>query len=131
MTRDILIWWLAAQAFGLAGLPLTRFLFRALPDRGYAFGKSLGLLLSGYLAWLLAMLGLAPFGRGLLVICALAVAAIGVLLTREPRTRNRRTKEPRTQNPEPSTPNAEHRTPNAVPHPHRAAWVDEAPADRL
>ena len=63
VTRDVLVWWLTAQAFGLAGLPLTRFLFRALPDRGYAFGKALGLLLSGYLAWLLAMLGLAPFGR--------------------------------------------------------------------
>ncbi len=88
MTRDIFIWWLTAQAFGLAGLPLTCFLFRALPDRGYAFGKSLGLLLSGYLAWLLAMLGLAPFGRSLLVICALAVGAIGLFVTREPRTKN-------------------------------------------
>ena len=35
VTRDIFIWWLTAQAFGLAGLPLTRFLFRALPDRGF------------------------------------------------------------------------------------------------
>src|SRR3954470_16445658 len=88
MTRDMFIWWLTVQAFGLAGLPLTRFLFRALPDRGYAFGKTLGLLLSGYLAWLLAMLGLAPFGRGLLVSCALAVGAIGLFITREPRTKN-------------------------------------------
>jgi PST family polysaccharide transporter len=61
VTRDIFVWWLTAQAFGLAGLPLTQFLFRALPDRGYAFAKALGLLLSGYLAWLLAMLGLAPW----------------------------------------------------------------------
>src|SRR5919112_147578 len=95
MTRELIVWWLTAQAFGLAGLPLTRFLFRALPDRGYAFGKSLGLLLSGYLAWLLAMLGLAPFGRGLLVICALAVLAIGLFVTRESRTKNQ---EPRTSN---------------------------------
>src|SRR6266566_2713620 len=86
--RDILIWWLTAQGIGLAGWPLTRFFFRALPDRGYAFSKALGLLLSSYLAWLLAMLGLAPFGRGLLVICALAVGAIGLLITREPSTRN-------------------------------------------
>jgi len=85
VTRDIFIWWLTAQAFGLAGLPLTRFVFRALPDRGYAFGKSLGLLLSGYLAWLLAMLGLAPFGRGLLVICALAVGAIGLFIAKDHR----------------------------------------------
>ncbi len=98
MTRDIFIWWLTAQAFGLAGLPLTRFLFRALPDRGYAFGKSLGLLLSGYLAWLLAMLGLAPFGRGLLVICALAVGAIGLFITNDqrPTTNDQRVSTPRT-----------------------------------
>lgn len=95
MTRDLIVWWLTAQVFGLAGLPLTRFLFRALPDRGYAFGKTLGLLLTGYLAWLLAMLGLAPFGRGLLVVCGLAVGAIGLFITREPRTRNQ---EPRTEN---------------------------------
>nr|MDQ2998185.1 DUF2298 domain-containing protein [Chloroflexota bacterium] len=96
--RDIFIWWLTAQAFGLVGLPLTRFLFRALPDRGYAFGKSLGLLLSGYLAWLLAMLGLAPFGRGLLVICALAVGAIGLFITKDqrPTTNDQRTSTPRT-----------------------------------
>src|SRR5204862_3868732 len=89
VTRDIFIWWLTAQAFGLAGLPLTRFLFRALPDRGYAFGKSLGLLLTGYLAWLLAMLGLAPFGRGLLLCCALAVGVSGLLITREQRIKNK------------------------------------------
>ena len=85
MIAEILIWWLTAQAFGLVGLPLTRFLFRALPDRGYAFGKTLGLLLTGYLAWLLAMLGLAPFGRPLVVVCALIVAGGGLLLTRDQR----------------------------------------------
>jgi YYY domain-containing protein len=89
MTRDILIWWLTAQAFGLAGLPLASFLFRALPDRGYAFGKALGLLLAGYLAWLLAMLGLAPFGRGLLVICMLALPVIGLLITRDQRPKTK------------------------------------------
>jgi YYY domain-containing protein len=85
VTRDIFVWWLTAQAFGLAGLPLAQFLFRALPDRGYAFGKTLGLLLSGYLAWLLAMLGLAPFGRGLLVICMLAIGAIGLFVIKDQR----------------------------------------------
>jgi YYY domain-containing protein len=79
------MWWLTAQAFGLIGLPLTYWLFRALPDRGYAFSKSLGLLLTGYLAWLLAMLGLAPFGRVLVVVCALAVCVVGLLLSRAQR----------------------------------------------
>jgi YYY domain-containing protein len=87
MTGQIAIWWLVAQGFGLAGLPLARFLFRALPDRGYAFAKTLGLLLAGYLAWLVAMLGLAPFGAALIVASALAVGAIGLFVNREQRTK--------------------------------------------
>ena len=93
MAVQIFIWWLAAQGFGLAGLPLSRFMFRALPDRGYAFAKALGLLLAGYLAWLIAMLGLAPFGAPLIVASALAVGGVGLLVNRPPRTTNR---EPRT-----------------------------------
>src|SRR6266540_1660840 len=82
MTTQIFIWWLVAQALGLAGMPLAHFVFRALPDRGYAFAKPLGLLLTGYLAWLIAMLGLAPFGAPLLVLSALAVGGIGLFTTR-------------------------------------------------
>src|SRR3954466_2220810 len=88
MTMQILIWWLVVQAFGLAGLPLARFLFSALPDRGYAFAKALGLLLSAYLAWLIAMLGLAPFGAALIAASALAVYVVGILATREHRAAN-------------------------------------------
>src|SRR5437868_10675045 len=82
MATQIFLWWLVVQALGLAGLPLTGLLFRALPDRGYAFSKALGLLLTGYLAWLSAMLGLAPFGPALLVVCALLVGGAGLLATR-------------------------------------------------
>src|SRR5205085_6382646 len=85
MATQIFLWWLVVQALGLAGLPLTGLLFRALPDRGYAFSKTLGLLLTGYLAWLIAMLGLAPFGPALIVLAALAVG-IGGLLAVRPRS---------------------------------------------
>src|SRR5438093_170571 len=84
MATQIFIWWLVAQTFGLAGLPLAGFVFRVLPDRGYAFAKALGLLLTGYLAWLIAMLGLAPFGTALILVSALAVGATGLLVTRRP-----------------------------------------------
>jgi len=80
MALDVLRWWVVAQALGLAGLPLAGLLFRALPDRGYAFAKALGLLLVGYLAWLLAMLGLGGFGPPLILLAALAVAGAGVWL---------------------------------------------------
>ncbi|NTV64190.1 MAG: hypothetical protein HGA65_11725, partial [Oscillochloris sp.] len=78
MGADILIWWLIIQMLGLAGLPLSGLIFRALPDGGYPFAKALGLLLTGYLAWLLAMFGLGGFGPPLLLVCALIVAGTGL-----------------------------------------------------
>ena len=78
MIGQVVIWWLVIQALGLAGLPLTLVFFRWLPDRGYAFSKSLGLLLTGYGAWMLAMVGLGSFGVPLLVLVALLVAGLGV-----------------------------------------------------
>lgn len=80
MISDIFIWWLVVQMLGLLGLPLTTFLFRSLPDRGYAFSKSLGLLLTGYGAWLLAMLGLSSFGAPLLVFVALLMCGVGIVV---------------------------------------------------
>ncbi|NTU86121.1 MAG: hypothetical protein HGA45_43475, partial [Chloroflexales bacterium] len=85
MAPDILRWWLAAQLLGLVGLPLAGLLLRGLPDRGYAYAKALGLLLTGYGAWMLAMLGLAPFGAPSLVGAALAVAGLGVWAAGGPR----------------------------------------------
>lgn len=82
MAGQIFIWWFVIEALGMLALPLTGVLFGALPDRGYAFAKTFGLLLVGYGAWLLAMLGLAPFGAPLLVACAVIVAALGMLAAR-------------------------------------------------
>ena len=84
MGSEIVRWWLVVQCFSLVGLPLTGLLLRALPDRGYAHAKALGLLLTGYVAWLLAMLGLAPFGPPALLVAAVVVAGVGVWLTGGP-----------------------------------------------
>lgn len=79
---DILIWWAVVQLLGLLALPLAGWLFGALPDGGYALSKPFGLLLAGYLGWLLAMVGVGQFGRGLLVFCALLVAGGSALVWR-------------------------------------------------
>ena len=50
MATEIFIWWLVAQLLGLVALPLTRLLLGSLPDQGWAYTKTLGLLLVGYLA---------------------------------------------------------------------------------
>ncbi len=51
-------WWLTIQLFGLAALPLTAWVMRWLPGRGYAFSKGIGLLLVSYLLWAGAITGI-------------------------------------------------------------------------
>ena len=51
-------------AVALAAFPLCWRVLRGLPDRGYAAAKTLGLLIVGYVAWLLPSLRLMEFGRG-------------------------------------------------------------------
>ncbi|MCS6881200.1 MAG: DUF2298 domain-containing protein [Chloroflexaceae bacterium] len=77
MASDLLIWWLITSLIGLAGLPLANWLLRALPDGGFSLARPLGLLLTGYLAWLLAMFGLAPFIAPVVGFAAVGVAALG------------------------------------------------------
>ena len=42
---QLFFWWLLVQLLGLAALPVAFRSLRWLPDRGYSFTKSLGLLL--------------------------------------------------------------------------------------
>ncbi|MBP7691166.1 MAG: hypothetical protein KA764_04585 [Anaerolineales bacterium] len=51
------LWYLAVSAAGLLALPLAFRLFRALPERGYALARPLGLLAAGYVFWALGSLG--------------------------------------------------------------------------
>jgi len=73
---EVLAWWLVVTIGGVASFPIAFSLFRALPDRGYAFAKALGLLLVGYALWMGATIGLVGNTRGgaLLVLVALAIA---------------------------------------------------------
>lgn len=84
MFIEMLRWWLVIQSLGILALPLTGLLFQTLPDRGYAFSKSLGLLLTGYGAWLVAMLGLGSFSAPLLLLVALLMAVAGLALPAPP-----------------------------------------------
>jgi YYY domain-containing protein len=72
-----LLWWLIIQILALAGLPLAYRLFDGLPDRGYAFAKPIGLLVTSYALWLLTTLGLLRNRWGAIVGCILLVGAAG------------------------------------------------------
>ncbi len=83
MTIDILIdflaWYGVVQLIALAALPLTLRLFPALPDRGYAFAKSLGILLVGFILWIGTAYGLLRNESGgawlsLILFAALSIA---------------------------------------------------------
>ncbi len=70
----VLSWWLIVQVLGWISLPLATRIFRWLPDRGYAFAKSFGLLLTSYLLWVGASTGLLRNDLGGILLAILLVA---------------------------------------------------------
>lgn len=79
------VWWLLFLALGLAVLPVTFTLFRKLPDRGYGFSKAIGLLLFGYLYWILVTAGMLPNTRLAVVGVLLIVVALALIVLRQQR----------------------------------------------
>ncbi|MBA2277235.1 MAG: glycosyltransferase family 39 protein [Chloroflexia bacterium] len=77
----VLVWYLAIQLMSLAAIPLCWRMCGALPDRGYALAKTLGLLLVSYVAWLLPSLHLVPFGPDAVGLGVLATAGLSVAMT--------------------------------------------------
>ena len=78
----ILLWWLIIQLLGWAALPIAYRLLHWLPDRGYTSSKAIGLLLTTYLLWLGATLGLLPntIGGALLALLLLTLCSTYLLL---------------------------------------------------
>lgn len=81
MSSDLLaflLWYLIVTVAGLVALPLTFRFFRHLPDRGYAFARSMGLLAIGWAFWLLGSLGILRNDSGSIVLAALLVGGVGL-----------------------------------------------------
>ena len=72
----VLLWWLIMQVLGWLALPTAMRLFRWLPDRGYAFSKAFGLLISSYLLWIGASTGLLRNDTGGILFALLALAGL-------------------------------------------------------
>ncbi|NIV30100.1 MAG: hypothetical protein GWN58_11550, partial [Anaerolineae bacterium] len=81
----VLVWWLWMQILGLAALPLTYRFFRRLPDRGYAFARPLGLLLTSYVLWLGGSLGLLRISVGGALVSLFIVALLSFIYYRRGR----------------------------------------------
>ncbi len=80
---SILIWLVLLELLGWAAFQVTFSLFPGLPDRGYGFSKTLGLLLLGYVTWLAGMLQFVDFARGTLIFFLLVFVAVSAWLARK------------------------------------------------
>ena len=70
----VIFWYLIVSLVGLLAFPLAYRFLPALPDRGYAFSRALGLLLWGFTFWLLSSFGfLTNDVGGFLIALALVV----------------------------------------------------------
>ena len=71
------VWWLiAVELIALAVFPLAYHLLPSLRDRGYSVSKPLGLLLIGYVSWILSQVHLVPSSRMSLSAMVLALACV-------------------------------------------------------
>ncbi|MER3486459.1 MAG: hypothetical protein C4345_11320, partial [Chloroflexota bacterium] len=71
-------WWmLIVTLLGAIALPLSIRVFPAFPDHGFGFARLLGLVCTGYLAWIFVTLDLMPFTMPwLLLPLALMIIAV-------------------------------------------------------
>ena len=75
-----LLWTALVYGVALATLPLGLMVFRFLPDRGYLLARILGLLLTAYIAWLMASLKWVAFSQGSVFLGLGALAALSLWL---------------------------------------------------
>ena len=73
--RALIIWLVMVEILGFLALPLTASFFCNLKDRGYPFAKVLAISLAGYIVWIMASIGAAPFSRRLILL-SLAVGVV-------------------------------------------------------
>jgi YYY domain-containing protein len=87
--RPTLTWLLLIGVLGLAALPLTVGIFGALPDRGYALARPVGVLLLAWLSWMLTSLTPLGYTRQtiILALALIALVSLGSLLLRGQRRR--------------------------------------------
>jgi len=79
----IFIWWLIILIFGLVGWPLAFSLLRYLPDRGFAFARPMGLLITGYILWLGSTFRLLQNNVGGIAVALVLVGVIGLVWQRQ------------------------------------------------
>jgi YYY domain-containing protein len=78
----VIRWWASTLILGLALWPLAFHIAKKLPDRGWAFARMIGILVTGYFFWLGCWLRLWPNVPGAVWLCAAVLFAVGTILDR-------------------------------------------------
>jgi YYY domain-containing protein len=79
---DAVVFWLLVLGLGWAALPLAEALFGRLPGRGLVFARPLGILVAAFPIWLLASLGLVPYGLPGAIGSVAVLVVVAVVLRR-------------------------------------------------
>ena len=82
---DFIFWYLIVTALGWIVFPIIFQLVPNLPGRGFSFSKLLGLLLWGYLYWILGRLGITANNQGGLFFTLFMIIFLSVLAYRNNR----------------------------------------------
>ncbi len=76
----VLAWWELGQLMGWVLFPLTFLALRGLPDRGYAFSKTLAILATAWVTWILSSVQVLSFTGGTLWLIFLLLGLFSVVL---------------------------------------------------
>ncbi len=71
-------WWLLVSLAGLAVLPLCWRVLSRLPDKGYTLARTMGLLLVGFVYWLMVSYGFLDNSAGSMIVAWLIVASLSL-----------------------------------------------------
>lgn len=87
-TSSIIVWWLAIFLIGSIFLPVTFLLFHKFIDKGYAFSKILGIVLTSYLVWLFGSLHILPFTKISIMLILLGATIVNLWFIRNLKRNN-------------------------------------------
>jgi YYY domain-containing protein len=77
---SVILWYINLLLIGWVAWPITAYLFPAFKDKGYAFSRSLGLMLAGFLFWILATFKVLQNDTGGVLAAVILVLAFSLLV---------------------------------------------------
>ncbi len=77
---NTLKWYLILILLTISALPITTIIFQNFKDKGYIFSKTIGILLSGYIMWILSSFHIMKFNFINSIICTLVVLVFSLII---------------------------------------------------